>query len=434
MAAEAIEGTMQDLSDGTEGQKGYVIGRIVFEVGSMLIPASKIGQLGKITKVQVLDRLLSKGSLLKGAGRARAIETKAVCVGGCFVAGVPVRTMEGNRPIEQIQKGDVVWSQNEFDPAQAGWRTVSEVHVTHPRKIWHLSYAFQSGGRTQTDSPIVETVGVTEEHPFWVERTSFAGFVPAGALRVGDRLRCAGGETAMVRSMVLEEAPAEAFFTTYNFSVAEHHTYFVGNAGLWVHNTYPHLTSRENIRSAMHHLIRPDRIENLGKERFRRMEEAKRVMEKNGDVLPHGAWASEARDCCEYMFRQAAADHIPLADVPSVRQLNNFFARMPGNGKGFSNIHHSIEEWIQNKLGMTGDPHSVPGWVMHADEHLPRHDPNSLSGALAAAIKPLPSGINNPAAQLVIARELKKVYQAHGLDDLWEVTRKTLAARGYPVP
>jgi hypothetical protein len=48
MAAEAIEGTMQDLvGRHAEGQKGYVIGRIVFEVGTLVFPAAKAEFAGK---------------------------------------------------------------------------------------------------------------------------------------------------------------------------------------------------------------------------------------------------------------------------------------------------------------------------------------------------------------------------------------------------
>ena len=79
-----------------------------------------------------------------------------------------------------------------------------------------------------------ERVVTTAPHPFWV--ADAGGFVAAAELKPGDDLRLAGGGIAEVVSVGVEYAPAGTNYTTYNFAVADFHTYFVGEDGVWVHN------------------------------------------------------------------------------------------------------------------------------------------------------------------------------------------------------
>jgi hypothetical protein len=61
-------------------------------------------------------------------------------------------------------------------------------------------------------------------------------FVYASDLRVADRLALPEGRTAVVTAIRVEHAAHGESFTTYNFAVADTHTYFVGRQGVWVHN------------------------------------------------------------------------------------------------------------------------------------------------------------------------------------------------------
>lgn len=83
---------------------------------------------------------------------------------------------------------------------------------------------------------LAEPLGVTAAHPFWSEDRQ--GFIPAGELHVGERLRSAvggpEGGLARVRAIV-PRGPPEA---VHNLEVAGEHVYQVAGSGLLVHNAY----------------------------------------------------------------------------------------------------------------------------------------------------------------------------------------------------
>jgi LysM repeat protein len=145
----------------------------------------------------------------------------------CFAAGTLIHTREGLKPIEQLRDGDVVWSRSQYDVGEAAWRPVVEWGCTGEKEIYEVRVS-TADGRT-------ETYRTTEMHPFWVETggdEGTGGFVAAGWLERGDRLRLADGSPAYVTSV-------EATGVTepvYNFSVEGWHTYHVGEIGVWVHN------------------------------------------------------------------------------------------------------------------------------------------------------------------------------------------------------
>jgi len=227
---------MQDLSDGTEGQKGYVIGRIVFEVGSMVFPAAKAGLLAKLGKVEVFNHLMTKGRLIgtKARQAMTALRTPLQVTRMCFVAGTLVKAKQGLMKIEDVQPGMEVWSRDEFTQ-QEGWKPVAQTFLTHPAELHHLTYEVR-GPPAEGEPLQCETLGVTAPHPFWVSSRSKPGFVPAGELRAGDELRLANGGHAVVTANTRETAPLGETFTTYNFEVADFHTYFAGRSEVWVHN------------------------------------------------------------------------------------------------------------------------------------------------------------------------------------------------------
>src|SRR5690606_2333944 len=126
---------------------------------------------------------------------------------------------------ETIGVGDLVLSR---DPATGvqGYRPVVAAFVTHPDRLYALDFDAGPHGPGSI-------VG-TGEHPFWV--VDEAAFVPMRDLNPGDCLLLADGSCAPVLAIAEQPAPPGETFTTYNFEVAEWHTYFAGDVPVWVHN------------------------------------------------------------------------------------------------------------------------------------------------------------------------------------------------------
>jgi RHS repeat-associated protein len=145
---------------------------------------------------------------------AREANDLAPPPGGCFVAGTPVLTQEGDRPIEKIRVGDLVLS---GDPA-TGMPSYQRVAKTFVRETDVIVTVEATDGRS------VET---TPNHPFWVEGR---GFVEARKLARSDLLREPSGRLAAISKITARYGS----FLVYNFEVTNAHTYFAG--GWWVHN------------------------------------------------------------------------------------------------------------------------------------------------------------------------------------------------------
>jgi hypothetical protein len=111
------------------------------------------------------------------------------------------------------------------------------------------SVAIDTGGKN-------ETLLTTDEHPFFVEGK---GFISADTLVEGDVVQLAANATATVTSNRVVERGQLA----HNLTVANDHTYFVGDSKVWVHNSCADrlaraLESAGHIRpleSAAHHIV-----------------------------------------------------------------------------------------------------------------------------------------------------------------------------------
>ena len=178
----------------------------------------------------------------------------------CFVAGTKVHTYDGLKNIEDICPGDIVLTRDEDAPESTNrHRRVTELFRTNPTRLLTVRYQINSDGRE-------ESLTCTGEHPFFVRKdvgnysiefrvvehdsnSSMAvqtqietqdaltgKFTSADELRIGDSLVLADHRHALIIEIEEHVAGTDESFTTYNFSVQGDHTYFVGEAGVWVHN------------------------------------------------------------------------------------------------------------------------------------------------------------------------------------------------------
>ena len=149
---------------------------------------------------------------------------------GCsFDADTLVATKEGQEEIRDIESGDLVLAYNETTRNTDYYPVVDTI--------------------AHEDSVIVlltidgETLETTPEHPFyvmeaapWLAMGELRGrWIEADDLEVGDQILQSNGTTGKVDAIVIEVAPQ----IMYNLSVADAHTFFVGDGQWLVHNTCP---------------------------------------------------------------------------------------------------------------------------------------------------------------------------------------------------
>lgn len=135
----------------------------------------------------------------------------------CFPAGTLISTKTGCKAIEDIQPGDQVYAQSP-DTGNKDLKTVTRIFTTQTQEIVHI---YVNG----------EEIETTLNHPFYVENQ---GWVKAGELNAGDRLRLLSGAAAPIEKVELEELTKP--ITTYNFEVEDWHSYYVSAQGVLVHN------------------------------------------------------------------------------------------------------------------------------------------------------------------------------------------------------
>ena len=156
------------------------------------------------------------GNAIKGKTPPMQAEN-SVLDGACFIAGTKVLAALGQKAIENIQPGDKVLA---ADP-ETGRQEEKEVVRTFVKETDTLVHLRISG----------EEIVTTETHPFYVDGE---GWVTAGELTEEDYVLDSEGRRLQVEEKYVEEL--EESVKVYNFEVEEFHTYYVGDAGILVHN------------------------------------------------------------------------------------------------------------------------------------------------------------------------------------------------------
>ncbi|WP_182868387.1 polymorphic toxin-type HINT domain-containing protein [Rhodopirellula sp. JC639] len=139
----------------------------------------------------------------------------------CFPAGTLVHTETGKRPIETIRRGDKVLSQD-TDTGELSFQLVTQTTLRPPSATMRITVAGEE---------ITSTVG----HPFWVIGK---GWTMAKDLNPGDRLQGIG------ESQPIEITEGGSPVEAHNLIVDNTNAYFVGNAGILVHDNILRNASR----------------------------------------------------------------------------------------------------------------------------------------------------------------------------------------------
>ncbi len=202
-----VTGEQLTMSDRVSDAAGGLVGLIP-------VPGSKYA--GKYT-VKGLIWTGEKAADLFGWGKkAEKSVDKLVDACNCFTAGTKVKTDHGEKNIEDIQVGDLVLSRDEATGKQAYKKvTATFGHITDELYIIEI-------GDQKIES--------TYNHPFWVDGK---GWTFAKDLKIGDLLVKDDGTMLDIKDIQHENRQARV----YNMTVADFHTYFVSDLGIWVHNT-----------------------------------------------------------------------------------------------------------------------------------------------------------------------------------------------------
>ncbi len=139
-----------------------------------------------------------------------------------FPAGETVWASQGRLAVETLSGAEVLRSRSSID----GQEAAKPLTLTLQRLTSEL-IALEvtgDGGRT-------ERFVTTPNHPFFVLDR---GWVPAAKLTAGQHLSTVDGEGAELTAV--SPFQADEPVRVYNLEVADFHSYFVGDLGLWVHN------------------------------------------------------------------------------------------------------------------------------------------------------------------------------------------------------
>lgn len=243
--------------------------------------------------------------ILAGMGGGKLIKMfskrfKKCLVGNSFAEGTPVSTPSGLVPIEEVQIGDLVYS---FDEQTGKVVEQEVVHLIEGNKE-HEIVTFKL-----VDD---ETVRVTDGHPFYVAANDDK-WVQAENLSIGDALQNSNGVSVLIVDLVSEFSAEKV----YNLTVANTHTYYVGDQKLLAHNS----TCR------IPHHARPRMDERSWEHIYRRHIPGGDVPSRQGDLFAPGT----AREQIEEAARKLIASGKRQSDPSKVRQV--FEKRMVINGK-----------------------------------------------------------------------------------------------------
>ncbi|MFF7081777.1 ricin-type beta-trefoil lectin domain protein [Streptomyces lavendulae] len=153
-----------------------------------------------------------------------SVRSVKICSRNSFVAGTLILMADGTKKkIEDVRTGDEVAATDPETGETASKAVTAEIFTEDDKDFTDLTI-------TTDDGP--QSVTTTEHHPFWSKSAS--AWIDAGQLEPGTTFATTIGKTAQLASSRLYEARK----ATYNFTIADLHTYYVlaGTTPVLVHN------------------------------------------------------------------------------------------------------------------------------------------------------------------------------------------------------
>ncbi|PWW01521.1 intein/RHS repeat-associated protein [Hoeflea marina] len=187
-------------------EEHYAIGLSMFDMSWASLTGGLAMQKGAAMNVAIAQ-----------ARRSDSASPRPTC---CFVAGTLVDAEGGLRPIETIQAGDRVWSRD-VNSGITELKKVTDLIQRHNREIWEVALV-STGGQ-------IARFETTDDHPWWI---ADLGWITTEELGDGMAATTRDGHGMLVVS-VKKMYKTER---TYNLTIADYETYFVGSRRVLVHN------------------------------------------------------------------------------------------------------------------------------------------------------------------------------------------------------
>jgi RHS repeat-associated protein len=135
----------------------------------------------------------------------------------CFAEGTLVSVKHGYAKIETLKLGDLVLSFDE-ESNRLQEKRVLDLLRNRTNKWFEIELEDES-------------IITTKKHRFWIEKNK--AWVEAQFLQAGMNLKTFDGRTKLIKNISIRETFEES---TFNLTIEDYHTYFVGINGCLVHN------------------------------------------------------------------------------------------------------------------------------------------------------------------------------------------------------
>ncbi len=183
------------------------------------------GGLSLLTAIPIAGDAAGAAKLARNAERAEHIAEEVADASKfcpcCFVAGTPVLTEFGPMPIEKVEVGTKVQSRDE-KTGRVELKPVTALIHNNGRPLYALVMLQDSGKMTRIE--------VSDNHPFWVVGK---GWIESSQLQRGMHLQGFDNKPVTVANLQALGRSAK----TYNFTVADYHTFYAGENPVLVHNS-----------------------------------------------------------------------------------------------------------------------------------------------------------------------------------------------------
>ena len=218
----------QQLDAAGRGLKSFTLDSLPV-IGEYRAASAFLDHPSLVNGLVVAASLFALGPEARGAAHELEGVDRSLAHTCCFVAGTLVDTEQGLRPIEAIKVGDKVWARD-VATGETALKAVTNLIRRENRVIWKVALA-GLGGESQS----FET---TDDHPWWI---AGHGWVHTKDLAPGMAVITRDGKGMIVAAV----AKTDRTDATYNLTIADFETYFVGEKRVLVHNCKVNLASEK---------------------------------------------------------------------------------------------------------------------------------------------------------------------------------------------